>query len=735
MNHYNFRENNEKNTKIIICQRIEWKLLITRLLKKSILVLILLAFIPISLSSSLFSDIETAASNEMGTGIIDLEMAKKNDAITPEKIVAGAFTSQDIIMRNSGLNTFIYSQEMTEPTGSTDLCNSLELKAYYKYYNELGELKKTLKYTGLLTDFEMGKLADDPDFKIGNNLSYYPNTDYVENEHWYQFDLGLSGNAANSLGNLSCNFKIVGKAWQPNLSYGVGFWDREELDFNIQSDSWAKVSGMKFNDADGDKTKDTDELGLADWTIFATRQLEQFEVLATGEVKTSATLESDKTYLVRVTGTYSAGDGVTVDAKYSVKAPASKWQDIPEGLESYGSDMLDLQIDNVSPIWGAYSDTHTYWTSVEGNNMSLTFSIKDILTDNNNGSLQVTIFEPVRETLTDNDGHYSLDLSGLTGEVVIAEAPKSGWQQTFPAKYFYPISDPTKIYENYDFGNKQVPEPTQSLKIIINEVYYDVADDEGSENNEWIELYNPNDTDINLKDWIIADNNYARTLSLVDKIIPAYGFAVVTRDSTTWPFWPNMPVSAVKIELGLLIGNGLAAGGDRLILKNSASEIVDQISWGSDTTILNPSILLVDEGHSIAREPLGFDSDSNSDWMELEKPNPGTNPHSHIQVNLNQEDNNLLVGFTNAWGFDSVRYKISYNHLLYGLKIPEAIEGEAKKTLNQDILVLPPFYLGTCSSLGISCVSHKQVQDLVIDLLYKNGQEILGTSQVKYEWE
>lgn len=168
--------------------------------------------------------------------------------------------------------------------------------------------------------------------------------------------------------------------------------------------------------------------------------------------------------------------------------------------------------------------------------------------------------------------------------------------------------------------------------IVINEVYYDVGnrkfcavDEEEEPRNEWIELYNPTDAAVDISGWIIEDNDSFDVIPSSPQI-PSHGFAVIAKDATTWQFW-TIPPDAVKIELGSLIGNGLNNDGDRVILKDVSGAEIDAVSYGTDTYAFTPSAPDVPEGWSIARSPKGFDTNRASDWVGLETPNPGTNPH------------------------------------------------------------------------------------------------------------
>jgi hypothetical protein len=165
--------------------------------------------------------------------------------------------------------------------------------------------------------------------------------------------------------------------------------------------------------------------------------------------------------------------------------------------------------------------------------------------------------------------------------------------------------------------------------MVINEVYYDPDSKHCSQQskewqNEWIELYNPTENPVSLTNWQIGDNSNNWETILTFPPIPAYGFAVITPKASTKDIYWSVPTEkTVIIETGNKIGNGLDNDGDRVILKDASGNVVDSVSWGTDTSAFNPSVPVVAEGHSISRCPLGFDTDQASDWIDLENPTPG----------------------------------------------------------------------------------------------------------------
>lgn len=169
-------------------------------------------------------------------------------------------------------------------------------------------------------------------------------------------------------------------------------------------------------------------------------------------------------------------------------------------------------------------------------------------------------------------------------------------------------------------------------KIVINEVYYDVdartyphgqgvkTEEEGK--NEWIELYNPNNFAVNIKDWSITDNSGIVYQINPNVSIPAHGFALLSHDNDTWHFWGDP--SALTINLGGSFSGGwLSNSGDRVILKDALGNVVDQMSYGTDTYAFSPSCPDVAEGHSLERHPDGADTNTKNDFVDRTTPTPG----------------------------------------------------------------------------------------------------------------
>ena len=160
-----------------------------------------------------------------------------------------------------------------------------------------------------------------------------------------------------------------------------------------------------------------------------------------------------------------------------------------------------------------------------------------------------------------------------------------------------------------------------SYGLRINEVYFDVADDKGEEiENEWIEIYNQTESEIDLSSFKICDNSGCD--SLPSELLQPKSFALISPNSSTWNFW-EIPQDVLKISLSSPIGNGLSNSGDRVLLKRKDDILIDALSYGNDNSIFDPPLNLIEEGHSFSRKIEGYDTDKVSDFEDLALPTPG----------------------------------------------------------------------------------------------------------------
>jgi hypothetical protein len=150
---------------------------------------------------------------------------------------------------------------------------------------------------------------------------------------------------------------------------------------------------------------------------------------------------------------------------------------------------------------------------------------------------------------------------------------------------------------------------TENLKpIVINEIQ--IAPIE----QRFVELYNPNDSDINLTGWYLqrktknADSwgSFVSSPNFEGKIIPGRGYFIISRE---------LQNSDVLLDITL-------SGDNSLIIKNPQREIIDKIGWGEAPDCEGVCAPTSEDGQSIARTN-GLDTNNNSlDFMVSSTPTP-----------------------------------------------------------------------------------------------------------------
>jgi phosphatidylserine/phosphatidylglycerophosphate/cardiolipin synthase-like enzyme len=169
-----------------------------------------------------------------------------------------------------------------------------------------------------------------------------------------------------------------------------------------------------------------------------------------------------------------------------------------------------------------------------------------------------------------------------------------------------------------------------SAEILINEV---MNNPRTSDNyNEWIELYNPTNQNINLSNWLIEDNSAEDFLEgdfengNGTTIIPPKGYAIIADVGTKVYENYSIPPNAIRLIVDdKSIGNGLGNSKDMLILKNKTGFEIDSIEWGYDYLKV-PGIPsnVVEEGCSLSRFQNTDTNDSSLDFYKEVKPTPGS---------------------------------------------------------------------------------------------------------------
>jgi len=127
--------------------------------------------------------------------------------------------------------------------------------------------------------------------------------------------------------------------------------------------------------------------------------------------------------------------------------------------------------------------------------------------------------------------------------------------------------------------------------ILINEIMANPIADESL--NEWIEIYNDGDNNVNLSGWIIGDDKDNDTIEggLYNKegtIIEPSSFAIITDEATR--VYNNFNVSNDAIRLYVddgAIGNGLSNNGETIYLYDNNHNLIDKKTYNKTTEDLS----------------------------------------------------------------------------------------------------------------------------------------------------
>ncbi|RJQ59570.1 MAG: T9SS C-terminal target domain-containing protein [Stygiobacter sp.] len=110
--------------------------------------------------------------------------------------------------------------------------------------------------------------------------------------------------------------------------------------------------------------------------------------------------------------------------------------------------------------------------------------------------------------------------------------------------------------------------------VVINEINYNCSSVFDTE--DWIELYNPDDKNVDLSNWILRDSKSNQHVSAAGITINAKGYLVFCRD--TVKFKKQRP--NVKNIIGNF-GFGLSSDDEQITLLDSSNKIIDEVGYSS----------------------------------------------------------------------------------------------------------------------------------------------------------
>jgi len=158
--------------------------------------------------------------------------------------------------------------------------------------------------------------------------------------------------------------------------------------------------------------------------------------------------------------------------------------------------------------------------------------------------------------------------------------------------------------------------------VVINEVHANLDNRHGVEpSNEWIELYNAGDVDVDLQDWYIVDSEGQSSYMTKSVVLAPGEFVLMSSDNSTYTKYWNIPEGTHLVSFGASLGSGLDDEGDALRLYNNEGALIDAMSYGNDTSEFQLPVM--HPGDSLSRVAPGVDTDSRDDWKRLDQPTPG----------------------------------------------------------------------------------------------------------------
>ncbi|HZD57081.1 MAG TPA: lamin tail domain-containing protein, partial [Anaerolineales bacterium] len=185
----------------------------------------------------------------------------------------------------------------------------------------------------------------------------------------------------------------------------------------------------------------------------------------------------------------------------------------------------------------------------------------------------------------------------------------------------------------------ETPAPCGQAPLLLTEILYDPLGDSDPE-GEWVEIYNPSDSSVNLACVKIGDEEtpgqgegmliFPRAATLEPRgiivvanqaasFLVAYGYNpdyemvdsdLVVPDMQKYVDWASGTVNLSNV-------------GDEVLILDGDDQVVDMASWAASAIAFDPAISKVIEGHSLERKPADVDTDTALDWRDQPDPSPG----------------------------------------------------------------------------------------------------------------
>ncbi|MCL6100648.1 MAG: lamin tail domain-containing protein [Bacteroidetes bacterium] len=214
---------------------------------------------------------------------------------------------------------------------------------------------------------------------------------------------------------------------------------------------------------------------------------------------------------------------------------------------------------------------------------------------------------------------YNIDFTNLASNdsLIIQKKiyiPAAGVYQLIAKVTFAQDENQNNNADVFSFAASDNPSATK--KVLINEIMYDPYTGE----SEWVEIVNASADPVNLKNWAVSDvvTPTKATITTVDKILSPGEFAVLTPDSSRFPY--RRPKNFFQTKFGALSAT------DGVVIYDSRNAVVDSLKynagWGSA------------KGFSLERISYSASSTDSTNWATTLSPNGGTPGLANSVLNI-----------------------------------------------------------------------------------------------------
>jgi hypothetical protein len=287
-------------------------------------------------------------------------------------------------------------------------------------------------------------------------------------------------------------------------------------------------------------------------------------------------------------------------------------------------------------------------------------------------------------------------------------------------------------------ANAGAPSTTTGLtdgSVVINEIMW--MGSSVSSADEWIELRNMTDKEIDIAAWKLVNAGTGSTdITLpVGAKLPANGFYTVAR------YAASDVNSALKNEPNYVNASlELDDAGEVITLNNATAVMIDQTpagAWAAGTDGVskismernnNPGLGIPLDG-SVAGNWHSCSSDSCDDarigYWDVAGSNYGTPGGDNLSFSVSQlepqveavynaADNKVTLKFTDIQAYTKLMYELVYDHVTSEGTVTDALIGEETVAINTREFEKSGLYLGTCSANGEICVPHLGLTELLV---------------------